>query len=147
VPAIDGDGIARLFVVVGEDGGKLFERDVGGKFVVAIVKPGFRIEGGVVSSTDGIVPTPRTELAVRWMASEKSLCDSFGIAFGLLKHGELIRVDRLVFVNAGLHMPASEVAAKGSRKSSGAETADRSALPEAVVDVSAVESEALDEDA
>ncbi len=73
------------------------------------------------------------------MASEESFCGSLGVAFGLLEHSELIRVDRLVFVNAGLHVPASEVAAKGTGKSSGAETTDRRALPEAVVDVSAVE--------
>jgi hypothetical protein len=60
VPAIDGNGIARFLVIVREDGRKLFEDDVGRKSFRAVVEPGFRIEGIIVTSTDGIVPFPGT---------------------------------------------------------------------------------------
>jgi hypothetical protein len=56
-----------------------------------------------------------------------------------LKHGELISPHSLVFVDAGFHVPAGEVAAIGARESSGAETADGRALPKAIVDVASVE--------
>ncbi len=139
MPAVNGDGVAGFFVIVGKDRRKLLERDVGGKFVVTIVEPGFWIERSVVACANGIIPAPGTELTVRGMPGKQSFRGALGVAFGLLEHGELIRVDRLVFVNTGLHVPASEVTTKGSRKCSGAETTNGCALPEAVVDVSAVE--------
>src|SRR6266849_4982324 len=65
--------------------------------------------------------------------------DASGCAFGLLKHGELVGPHGLIFVDTGFDVPAGEITAIGSRESSGAETADRGALPETVIDVSGVE--------
>src|SRR6266404_10009073 len=61
------------------------------------------------------------------------------VAFGFLEHRKLIGPDGLVFVDAGFHVPAGEVAAIGARERAGTEAAHGSALPEAVVDMAAVE--------
>ena len=68
------------------------------------------------------------------MSSGKNFRNAIRIAFRFLKHGKLIGPDGLVFVDAGFHVPASEVAAIGTRESAGAKTADRRALPVTVVD-------------
>src|SRR6266436_9689522 len=73
------------------------------------------------------------------MRCGEHLGDASGCAFGLLKHGELVGPHGLIFVDTGFDVPAGEVTAIGSRESSGAETADRGALPETVVDVTGVE--------
>src|SRR5262249_49908915 len=73
------------------------------------------------------------------MACKKRFCDALRIALGFFKDGELVRVDRLIFVNAGLNVPASEVSTVGARKSAGAESTDRRTLPVAIVDVTAVQ--------
>src|SRR5581483_917673 len=67
------------------------------------------------------------------MARREHLRNGVG-AFGLLINGELVRPDRLVFVNAGLHVPARKVAAIRARKSSRAEATNRSALPVSIID-------------
>src|SRR6185437_13140116 len=48
---------------------------------------------------------------------------------------ELIRRHVLIFVNAGLHVPALEVSAIRAREGTCAESADRRSLPIAIVDV------------
>src|SRR6266851_3386221 len=58
-----------------------------------------------------------------------------GVAGNLLKHGKLIGRHGNVFVDAALDVPACKVTAIGARKGAGAESADGSALPIAVVDV------------
>src|SRR5215470_460340 len=73
------------------------------------------------------------------MTSKQNFGDAIRIAFELLKHCKLIGVDRLIFVDTGLNVPASKIAAKGSRKSSGAKSADGRALPKAVVNMAAFE--------
>src|SRR5882724_1792888 len=74
------------------------------------------------------------------MGGCQDLRNTFWGAFGFLVHGELIGVNRLIFVNSILNVPAREVAAISSRKSAGAESADRSSLPITIVDMSAAES-------
>jgi hypothetical protein len=61
------------------------------------------------------------------------------VAFGFLKHRKLIGIYGLVAVNARLQMPAGKIAAKGSRKSSRAESANRRTLPISVINVAAIE--------
>jgi len=61
------------------------------------------------------------------------------VAIGFLKHRELIGPDGLVFVHSGLHVPAGEVAAIGTRERAGAKAADGRALPKTVVDMASVE--------
>src|ERR1700730_4740042 len=61
------------------------------------------------------------------------------VAFGFLKHRELVGPDSLVFVHSGFHVPAGEVAAIGARECAGAKAADGRALPKAIVDMAAVE--------
>src|SRR5438445_8790487 len=61
------------------------------------------------------------------------------IAVGFLEHRKLVGPDGLVFVNAGFHVPAGEVAAIGARERACAETADGCSLPEPIVDMAAVE--------
>src|ERR1700720_964946 len=73
------------------------------------------------------------------MSCGENLCYPVFVAFGFLKHRKLIGPDGLVFVDASLHVPAGEVAAIGARESAGAKTADRRALPKAVVDMVGVE--------
>ena len=58
VPAIDRYRVTGFFVIVGEDWGELFEDDVRGKFVVAIVEPGFRVKGVVIAGAYWVVPAP-----------------------------------------------------------------------------------------
>ena len=59
-----------------------------------------------------------------------------GIALYLLEHGELIRVHRLIFMDARLDMPAREVSAITPGKRPRAKSADRNSLPVAVINVS-----------
>src|SRR5712664_2139375 len=73
------------------------------------------------------------------MSGSENFRDAIRIAFGFLKHRKLIGPDGLIFVDAGFHVPAGEIAAIGARESAGAKTTDRSALPEAVVDMTVVE--------
>src|SRR2546429_1208794 len=73
------------------------------------------------------------------MSGSQDLRNAFRGAFRLLIHGELIGVNRLIFVDSILNVPAREVAAISSRKSAGAESADRSSLPITIVDMSAAE--------
>src|SRR5579859_6856368 len=73
------------------------------------------------------------------MSREKNFGNTICIAFGFLKHRELIRVDGLIFVNAGLNVPAGEVTTECPRKSSSAKSADWRPLPEAVINVAAVQ--------
>src|SRR5882757_4261604 len=58
------------------------------------------------------------------------------ISVRLLEHGELVGIHRLIFVRAGLDMPACKVAAIAAGKSSRAKAADRNSLPIAVVNIS-----------
>src|SRR6266404_5554366 len=60
VPAVDGHGVAGLFVVVGENRRELLECDVGGEFFVAIIEPRLGIESVVIAGTDRIIPVPGT---------------------------------------------------------------------------------------
>ena len=107
-----------------------------GEFVPLVVVPGFGIERGVFAGADRIVPLPTRKLAVFGMIVHQDTCAVPSASpCDLLEHRELIGVDRVVFVDGGLDVPASEVAAIGARKCSGAESADGSALPVAVVDV------------
>src|SRR5712664_4854386 len=76
---------------------------------------------------------------IRGMSGGENFRDAIRIAFGFLKHRKLVGPDRLVFVDAGFHVPAGEVAAKGTRESASAETADRRDLPKAIVDMEGVE--------
>src|SRR6266851_3455131 len=73
------------------------------------------------------------------MSSGENFRNAIRIAFGFLKHGELIGPNGLVFVDAGFHVPAGEVAAISARESAGAKTADGRALPKAIVDMAGVE--------
>jgi hypothetical protein len=57
------------------------------------------------------------------------------VAFNLLKHGELIGVDWLVLVNAGLGVPTCEVATVAAGEGTGTESSYGDTLPIAVVDV------------
>ena len=67
------------------------------------------------------------------MRSGEDLCDRIP-TFGFLVHGELVGPDGLIFVNAALDVPAGEISAIGAGEGAGAESADGSALPVAVVD-------------
>src|ERR1700736_6613575 len=71
------------------------------------------------------------------MSRSENFRDAIRIAFGFLKHGKLIGPDGLV--DAGFHVPAGEVAAKGAGESAGAKTADGRTLPKTVVDMAGVE--------
>src|SRR5260370_598000 len=88
---------------------------------------------------DGIGQIPGAQRMIRGMSGGENFRDAIRIAFGFLKHRKLVGPDRLVFVDAGFHVPAREVAAKATRESAGAETADRRALPKAIVDMDGVE--------
>lgn len=72
------------------------------------------------------------------MVVRQDLRDALRLVGNLLKHRELIRRNRNVFVHAGLNMPAREISAIRARKCARAETADRRALPVAIVNVGLV---------
>src|SRR5215467_5340675 len=69
------------------------------------------------------------------MAGEQNLRRPDRIGFGLLKHGELVGINRLVAMNPGLQVPTRKIASKCSRKGSRSKAADRRTLPIAVVNV------------
>lgn len=70
------------------------------------------------------------------MAIHECLCCAMSVTVRLLKHGELVGIDRRVLVNSGLDMPAGEIAAVTAGKGSGPKAADWNALPVTVIDVS-----------
>src|SRR5436190_19233058 len=72
------------------------------------------------------------------MCRGQDLRHPFRGAFRFLIHGELVGVNRLIFVNSILNVPAREVAAISSRESAGAKAADGSSLPITIVDMPAV---------
>jgi hypothetical protein len=109
---------------------------VGGELLPEVVIPGFGVEGGVVACADGVIPRPGGELAVFGVVGEENAGGGFAFAFDFLVHGELVGVADSVLVDAGFDVPAGEVAAVGAGEGAGAESADGSALPVAVVDVS-----------
>src|SRR6202023_3174928 len=49
VPAVDGDGVTGLLVIVRKDGRELLDGDVRGKFLPAVIKPGLRIKSVVIT--------------------------------------------------------------------------------------------------
>ena len=53
----------------------------------------------------------------------------------LLEHGKLVCGYRRIFVDGAFDMPARKIATIRSRKSSGAESSNRCALPVAIIDV------------
>ncbi len=132
MPAINRHGIAALAIVVGKHGRELLEHHVRRKFFPAIVVPGFRIKRVIVASADGIVPLPRIERSLLRVRGGQHLRNALS-AFSFLIHGKLVRPHRLIFVDTALDVPARKVAAISARESSGAEAADRSALPVTVV--------------
>ena len=69
------------------------------------------------------------------MIGHEDLSGSRGFAGDLLEHGELVRIDRSVFVNTSLDVPASKVTTIGPGKCAGAESANRGTLPVAIVNV------------
>src|SRR5260370_30839499 len=138
-PAVDGDGVAGFLVIVRKDGRELRDGDVRGKFFPTVIEPGLWVESVVIARADWIVPIPGTQGVIRRMSGGENFRDAIRIAFGFLKHRKLIGPDGLVFVDAGFHVPASEVAAIGTRESAGAKTADGRALPKTIVDMAGVE--------
>src|SRR6266571_30030 len=73
------------------------------------------------------------------MSGSQDLRNAFGGAFRFLIHGELVWVNRLIFVDSILNVPAREVATISSREGTCAESADRGSLPVTIVDMSAAE--------
>src|SRR2546427_750355 len=73
------------------------------------------------------------------MSGCQHLRNAFRGAFCLLIHSELASVNRLIFVNSILNVPAREVAAISSREGTRAESADWGSLPITIVDMSAAE--------
>ena len=63
---------------------------------------------------------------------------SCGIACGLLKHGKLIYVDGLIFVDASFYMPAGKVASICSRESACAKSSNRRTLPVTVINTGGI---------
>ena len=72
------------------------------------------------------------------MAVHQHLGRAVGVALGLLKHGELIGIDRLIFVDRGLDVPAGEVSPIAAGKCAGPHAADGNALPVAIVDIARI---------
>src|ERR1700730_5092236 len=105
------------------------------ELVPLVVIPGFRKWRRVFACADRIVPLPTGEFAVLGMIGHEDLSGSRGFAGDLLEHGELVRIDRSVFVNTSLNVPASEIATISPGKCAGAESPNRCALPVAIVDI------------
>src|SRR5438270_10644651 len=74
------------------------------------------------------------------MRRGQDLRNAFRGPFRFLKHGELVGVNRPIFVDSILNVPTREVAAISSRESAGAKSADGSSLPITVVDMPVVKS-------
>src|SRR4051812_25587061 len=62
-----------------------------------------------------------------------------GIAFSLLIDRKLIDPNRFVFVNATFDVPSRKIPSIGARKSSCPESADRRALPKAIINMAAIQ--------
>src|SRR5580704_7724282 len=134
MPAVHGDGVTGLFVVIGEDGRKLLEQYVGRKLVGAIVEPRFWIERVIIAVASRVVPIPGVEATAVGVGSGQDLGEGFGCALRLLEHGELIHIDGLIFVDTTFQVPAGKVTAVGAGKGPGTEAADGRSLPEAIID-------------
>src|SRR5579872_4581857 len=106
-----------------------------GKLVPPVVVPRLRIQRGVLTRSHWIVPLPTGKGSVLRMVRHQDTSDALGVAVGLLKHRKLIGIDRRIFVNSCLDMPARKISTVGSRERSGAKPADGGTLPIAVVDV------------
>src|SRR5258707_362511 len=76
---------------------------------------------------------------VGWMRCGENFRYAIFVAFGFLEHRKLVGPDGLVFVDAGFHVPAGEVASIGAGECAGTEAAYGCALPETVIDVTGVE--------
>ena len=76
---------------------------------------------------------------VGWVRGGEDFRYAIFFAFGFLEHRKLIGPDGLIFVNAGFHVPACEVATIGARERAGTEASDGRALPKTVVDMAGVE--------
>src|ERR1035438_1057840 len=68
------------------------------------------------------------------MVRQQPLSDARRLALRFLVDRELIGVDRFVFMNASLQMPARKVTAVSAGKSARPKTSDRCALPITVID-------------
>src|SRR6266853_1127899 len=64
---------------------------------------------------------------------------AFAAVLRLLKHGKLISIHDLIFMNAALHVPTGKITAIGARESAGTETADGRALPVTIIDVAGIQ--------
>jgi len=112
-------GIARFFVVVGQNWGELFQYNVCGKFVPLYHTRTWETAPHIAGA-DRIVPLPAGEFAILRMIGHKALARLLRLACHLLEHGKLVRIDGSVFVHTALDVPPGEVAPVRSRKCSGA---------------------------
>ena len=135
MPAIYSDGVARFAVVIGNDGRKLLQRYVGGKAVPLVVEPRFREEGIIIARANGVVPLPIGEFAALRLAVHQHLGYTPCVAFRLLEHRELIGIHRLIFMDAGLDVPACEIAAITARERACTKATHGDALPIAVINI------------
>src|SRR5467141_2570045 len=133
MPAIYGDRQAGFAVVIGENRRELLQGDMSRQFFPTVVVPGLRVERVVSARADGIIPLPGAEVLIFGMIGEEHLGDAFRCALGFLVNGELVGVNRFVFMYASLQVPAGKIAAVGAGEGAGAETADRRSLPVTVV--------------
>src|ERR1700678_4020014 len=109
-----------------------------GKLLPLIVVPGLWIQGGVLACSHGIVPGPACQLALIRMAGHQDLRGPLGIALRLLVHRELIYINGFILMHTSLDVPTGEVAAVRARERARTHSADRRALPIAVVNVGAI---------
>ena len=80
-----------------------------------------------------IVPLPASECVVCRSIGGQHLRVGCRIALTLGEYAELVGGNTLVFVHARLQMPAFEVAAIGSGKSTGSKAADWRSLPVTII--------------
>src|SRR6202453_3691733 len=135
MPAINGNRIARLSIIVWQHWRKLFEHDVGRKFIPFVVVPRLRIQRRIFSRAHRIIPLPACKCPVGWMIRHQDARRTLRLALSLLKHGKLIGINGRVFVNSCFYMPAGEVSPVSARERSRTKTAYGSALPKPVIDL------------
>ena len=111
VPVVNRHRIARFFVVVRQNRRKLFQRQPHRQLFPAVVVPGLRIERVVVACAHRVVEVPCRRLPCVRFAGIEHRGHALVCPFRFLVHAELVEQQRLIFVHAGLHVPARKVAA------------------------------------
>ena len=134
-PAIDSDRITGLLIVVGQDGRELLQRQLYRQRFCPVREPAFGIERCILAVACRVAPVPASHRSARPACRRPapSRPESRRPAARRRQTGSRERFRYLCV--PGFQVPALEKSAIAARECARADSADRRALPEAVVDI------------